>query len=132
MKQKFSQKWIASKQARKQRKYRAQAPLHLKQKMLAAHLSKDLRKKHGIRSIALREGDSIKVMRGHFKAKAGKIASLNLKKGTAYIEGIQRTRKDGTKVSVPLQSSNLLVTALVEDRKRFENLKVKSKSEEKK
>lgn len=132
MKQKFSNMWIASKQARKQRKYRIHAPLHIKHKMLAAHLSKELRKKYGIRSVVLRKEDSIKIMRGHFKGKTGKIASLNTKKGCVYIEGIQRTRKDGTKVSVPMQPSNLLLTSLVEDRKRFEKIKVKSGTMEKK
>jgi len=42
MKQKFSTTWKASKQPRKQRKYSANAPLHIKRKMLSANLSKTL------------------------------------------------------------------------------------------
>jgi large subunit ribosomal protein L24 len=125
MKKIFSNKWLASKQVRKQRKYRANAPIHIRHSILAAHLSKELRKKYGLRSIALRTGDSIKIMRGRFKGKTGKISALNTTKGVAYIEGIYRTRKDGTKVNVPTQTSNLLITALSEDKRRFEKLKIK-------
>ena len=47
MKQKFSTKWNSSRQPRKQRKYLANAPLHLKRVLLSANLSKDLRKRYG-------------------------------------------------------------------------------------
>ena len=44
MKSVFSKTWVRSKQPRKQRKYVANAPLHIKGKMVRAHLSKDLQK----------------------------------------------------------------------------------------
>ena len=50
MKRKFSKSWKSSKQPRKQRKYSANAPLHLKRKLLSVNLSKELRKKYGKRS----------------------------------------------------------------------------------
>jgi len=67
MKQKFSTTWKASKQPRKQRKYSANAPLHIKRKMLSANLSKPLREKHKIRNIEVRKGDKVIIMRGKFK-----------------------------------------------------------------
>ena len=62
MKQKFSTKWKSSKQPRKQRKYLANAPLHLKKKFISVNLSKELRKKHGKRNVSLRKGDIVKIM----------------------------------------------------------------------
>ncbi len=62
MKKKFSDKWKASKLPRKQRKYLANAPLHIKRKFLSANLSKELRKKHGKRSIPIRKGDTVRIM----------------------------------------------------------------------
>ena len=119
MKQKFSTKWKGSRKIRKQRKYRINAPLHLKHKALGAHLSKELRKKYAKRSVALRKGDTIKVMRGKFKKKQGKISAVNVKKGIVYVEGLQKTRKDGTKVNVPFKTSNLMIITLdIEDKKR--------------
>ena len=119
MKSKFSKNWIASKQARKQRKYRINAPLHLKYKMLASNLSKELRKKYGKRSMETRKDDRVKIMSGEFKKKEGKIIEVNLKRLKVYIEGIQRTKKDGSKISVPIDPSNLQIIEIKEDKKRF-------------
>jgi len=112
MKTKFSRSWKKSKQPRKQRKYRRNAPLHIKQKFVAAHFSKELRKKYKKRSINLRKGDSVKVTRGQFKNKTGEIEEVNLKKTLVYISGIEVVKKDGTKARYPIHPSNLLVTEL--------------------
>jgi len=56
MKKKFSNSWKASKQVRKQRKFRYNAPLHIKHKFLSAHLSKELMKKYGTRNIPVKKG----------------------------------------------------------------------------
>src|SRR3989344_6745275 len=100
MKKEFSTSWISSKQPRKQRKYRANAPLHTKHKFLSAHLSKSLREKYGKRSFPLRKGDEVLVMRGSFKKKKAKISEVDLKRLRVALEKIQRTKKDGTKVNV--------------------------------
>jgi len=110
MKTKFSSSWIRSKQPRKQRKYRYNAPLHIKQKFVSAHLSKDLREKYKRRSINLRKGDSVKVMRGQFRNKTGKIDEVNLKRTKVYVSGIEIAKRDGTKARYPLNPSNLVIT----------------------
>src|SRR3989338_5225888 len=112
MKTKFSSSWIKSKQPRKQRKYRHNAPLHIKQKFVSAHLSKELHKKYGKRSMNLRKGDSVKIMRGQFKNKTGKIEEVGLKKIRAYVSGIEFVKKDGTKSRYPIHPSNLMITEL--------------------
>ena len=119
MKKEFSKKWKASKLPRKQRKYLANAPLHIRHKMLSSNLSKDLRKKYGKRNFPLKKGDSIRIMRGEFKSKTGKIESVDMKKLRVTIEGIYRTKKDGTKVGVYFNPSNLQIKELnLEDKKR--------------
>ena len=127
MKQKFSTKWKASKQPRKQRKYLANAPLHLKRKMLGANLSKELRKEHKTRSIEVIKGDKVRIMRGKFRKKQGKVTEVKTKLLKVYVEGIQIKKTDGSKVNVPLKASNLQIIELnLEDKKRL-----KSKSKEK-
>lgn len=127
MKKKFSTKWKASKQPRKQRKYKANAPLHIKHRMMSVNLSKTLRTKHGKRNIPVRKGDSVKILRGEFKGKSGKIESINLKRSRAIIEGIFRSKKDGTKVSVYLAPSNLQIQELnLDDKKRKQSLERKN------
>ena len=79
MKKKFSTSWKSSKQPRKQRKYLAKAPLHIKKKFVSVNLSKELRKKHGKRNLSIRKDDVAKIKRGKFKGKQGKVLSVKLK-----------------------------------------------------
>jgi len=129
MKKQFSASWKGSKQARKQRKYAAEAPLHIRQKMLASHLSKELRQKYGKRSFSIRKGDTVKVMNGEFKKKTGKIAAVDLMKMKVTIEGLQISKKDGSKVNVYFATSNLMITELnLDDKERLNSLKRKNET----
>mgnify|MGYP002640041093 FL=1 len=120
MKKIFSKHWKSSKQPRKQRKYIAKAPLHIKKKQLSANLSKELRQKHKTRNIELKKGDKVKIMRGKYKGKSGKVNSVKTKVLKIYIEGIQIKKLDGSKVMVPLKPSNLQIIELnMEDKRRF-------------
>ena len=130
MKQKFSTKWKASKQPRKKRKYLANAPKHIKRKMISATLSKELRTKYG-RNIEIRKGDEVEIMRGTFKKKKGKISGISMKKMKASIEGIQRTKKDGSKVNVWIHASKLRIIGLNNDDKKRMKRKTEKMKEEK-
>ncbi len=132
MAKKFSTKWKSSKQPKKQRKYRYNAPLHIKQKFISAHLSKELREKYKTRALQLRKGDTVKIMVGQFKGKTGKVKKVDLKKAKVYIEGIEILKKDGTKADYPIDPSNLMITELnLEDKKRLKSIERKKKSKEK-
>ena len=120
----FSTHWKGSSKAKKQRKFRFNAPKHLKKKMLSSHLSKDLRKQYGKRSFELRKGDEVKIMRGSHRGKTGKVLELNTYNLKVYVENIQRSKKDGTKVNIPLDPSNLVLTSVnLDDKMRAESLK---------
>ncbi len=124
MKQAFSKSWRRSKSPRKQRKYEANAPLHLRRKFLSINLSRELRKKYGTRNVVVRTGDKVKVLRGKFKGKEGKVLRVDLKKIRVFVEGITRKKVDGTEVQVPLHPSNLQIVELnLEDEKRFKKSK---------
>lgn len=126
MKKDFSNKWVGSKQTRKQRKYRYNAPLHIRHKMMSSTLTKELRKKYGKRNFPIVKGDEIKIMVGEFFGKKGKIENVNLNKLKVGIAGIYRTKKDGSKVSVLFDPSNLMILDLnLNDKKRKEALERK-------
>ncbi|MAG11122.1 50S ribosomal protein L24 [Candidatus Pacearchaeota archaeon] len=133
MKQKFSTKWKASKQPRKQRKYLANAPLHIKRKLLSVNLSKELRKKYGKRNIIVAKGDVVKIMRGKFSKKQGKVTQTRTKMQKIYIEGIQRKKTDGSKVNIPIRPSNLQIAQLnLDDKKRIRKIEKKKMENTKK
>ena len=121
MKSHFSPQWKSSTQVRKQRKFRANAPLHTKHTFLSAHLSKPLQQKYGKRNLPLRKGDEVLVMRGSFRKKTAKIAAVNLKRSKVFLEGIQRAKRDGTKVNVPFSPHILQIQNLILDDKERTN-----------
>ncbi|ADL18634.1 50S ribosomal protein L24P [Acidilobus saccharovorans 345-15] len=103
---------MASQQPREQRKAFYNATLHLRHKLVSAHLSKELRDKLGIRSLPLRVGDKVIVIKGDHKGKSGKVAEVDLKGLWVKVEGITRKKADGTEILVKLRPWNLVITDL--------------------
>ncbi|MBI2143380.1 50S ribosomal protein L24 [Candidatus Woesearchaeota archaeon] len=119
----FSVAWKSSSRASKQRKYRANSPLHAKRNLLAAPLAPDLKARYGRRNLTVREGDTVKIMRGEFRGMTGKVGSVDVKNQTVHVDGAERIRKDGTKSFSPLRASRLMLTEIsVEDKKRAASL----------
>lgn len=115
----FSKDWKASKKPGKQRKYRYNAPLHIKKRMISVNLSKDLRKQHNKRNMPIHLKDKVKVVRGDFKGKQGTIKSVNLDTLKVRVNGVERTKRDGTKTFPKLDPSNLMIIELfLEDKMR--------------
>jgi len=123
MKKEFSVHWKESKKPRKKRKYIANAPLHIRRKLMAAHLSKELRKRYQRRSFPVRKGDTVKVMGGNFKNSVGKVSRVDLKNYVVYVENAQMNKRDGTKTFYPINPSNLLIQEFnLDDKTRVEAL----------
>ena len=119
----FSKSWKSSRQPRKQRKYRYNAPLHIKRKFLAAALSKDLRKKYGKRSIEVVKDDQVKIMNGQYKGKIGKIIKIFTKRTRVQVDEAYILKLDGNKSYYPIHPSNLMIISLnLKDKKRIKKL----------
>jgi len=124
----FSNSWKSSKKPNKQVKYRANAPLHIKRKFLAARLSKELTAKHNKRSATVRKGDTVKIVRGQYKGKTAKVDHTSVKQERIFIAGTERTKIDGTKSLYPIHPSNVVIQTLVledKNRKKIFDRKVK-------
>ncbi len=125
----FAKTWKGSTSPGKQRKFRYNAPLHVRQKLMGTHLSPELRKKYGLRSIQVKKGDKVKIMRGKFRKKEGKVDLVNIKLEKVYVNGIEQIKKEGAKIGIPLNPSNLMIMELdLKDRKRKSKLERNSKS----
>lgn len=112
-----------SSKPRKQRKFLFTAPLHLRRRFMSSHLSKELRGKYKRRSLPVRKGDEVEIMRGSFKDKKGKITRVDIKKYKVYVEGATRRRTTGVDVQVPIHPSNLKIINLnLEDKRRVKIL----------
>ncbi len=110
-----------STQPRKQRKFIYKAPLHIRHKLMSVTLSDELREQYGRRSLPVRKGDTIKVMRGDFKDHEGKVEKVDLKNYRVMIEGMSVQKPDGNKVYHPVHPSNIRILELdIEDDERNE------------
>jgi large subunit ribosomal protein L24 len=96
-------------QPRKQRKALYTAPLHIRRKLMSANLSKDLRADIGKRSLPIRVGDKVQVVRGDFKGHEGKVESIDAKRYKVTVEGVTLSKPDGNAVLLPIHPSNLMI-----------------------
>ena len=111
-----------SKQPRKQRKALYNAPAHARGKHLSASLSKDLRAKVGKRSLPIRTGDKVSVVRGDFKGHEGEVLSVDYTSYKVTIEDVTLSKPDGTATFLPVDPSNvMIIEADLKDDRRIKN-----------
>jgi len=94
---------------RTQRKFRAQAPLHIKQHFLHAHVSKELRASMKKRAVRIKKGDKVKILRGQFKGKEGNVVDVDLTKRKIRIGGMTHRKARGQEVLMPIDPSNVVI-----------------------
>lgn len=125
----FSKAWKKSKKPIKKRKYKRNAEYHLKSSFMSVNLSKELRAKYKTRNISIRKDDTVKVLRGSFKGKTGKVTGVDRKNYKIYVEGVDRNKQDGAKVLLAIDPSNCQAIDLnLNDKYRTEKLRGLSKN----
>ena len=129
---------VKSSKPGKQRKAQFNAPIHVKRKRIRARLQLDKPDERlaGLRSVTIRVGDTVRVVRGDFahggkrvggKRNAdplsGKVLSVDSNTGRLSIEGATATKSDNREEAVPVHASNVVVTKLDEtDKLRMQHL----------
>ena len=97
--------------------------LALRSKLMASHLSGDLRKTHHTRSVRIVSGDSVTVLRGEYRSVNGRVDKVEPSRGVT-IGGIKMEKPAGEKLDIYIHPSNLLVTALnLDDKRRAAKMK---------
>jgi large subunit ribosomal protein L24 len=117
---------------RKQRKKIYQAPDHIRYKLFAAPLSPELRVSHGVKTLPVRSGDSVRIMRGDQKGFEGRITDVDRRKYRVYVEGLTREKVDGTSIFVPMHPSKVMITRLNLDDKWRKKILERKKAAHKK
>ncbi len=103
---------MTSTRPRTQRKRLYNASTQEQHRKLGVHVDPSLASKSKLdlpRSLPVREGDVVRIMRGSFRGKEGKIVSVDSKRGTAVVEGITIEKVDEKKVPRPIHASNLMI-----------------------
>lgn len=113
------------------RRRRYNAPNHIKRKFLSAPLSPSLRVEYGTRSLPVIVDDTVSITKGDRKLSEGKVLRVNTAESKVYIEGVTRTRQDGSTVQIPVRAENVIITRLnLNDKWRRDILERKSFSAE--
>jgi len=114
---------------RKQRKNHFAAPSSIRRVIMSSPLSKELRQKHGIRSLPVRRDDEVQIVRGIFKAREGKVIKVYRKKFVIHIERITKEKLNGQTYHIGIHPSKVVITKLHQDkdRKRLIDRKVSHK-----
>ncbi|NHX35864.1 MULTISPECIES: 50S ribosomal protein L24 [Halolamina] len=112
-----------TRQPRKQRNKKRDAPLHEKQKQVRATLTADLREEYGQRNVRVNAGDTVEVLRGDHAGEEGEVLKVDLREEIIHVEEVTVEKTDGEEVPRPLDASNVRVTELdLEDEVRQERL----------
>lgn len=95
-------------------------PLHKRKNRLHVHLSKELRGSLKIkkRSLLLRKGDRVKIMRGPESGKEAKVMRVNTQRRKVFLEGIIVKNTRAKEVAFPIEPSNLLIVGIEKTKER--------------
>ena len=108
----------SSKSPRKQRRRIYKSPLHTRKRLLKCQLDEFLREDYGLRSLVVKKGDLVRIMRGQFRDTEGKVVRVDYSNVRVYVESGTTTKADGKEVQIPLHPSNLKITQLELDDER--------------
>ena len=108
------------------RKQQKNAPIHIKRRYISAPLSPSLKSQYGARTMTVIENDTVTITKGDRKLAEGKILRVNTNDCKVYIEGVTRTRLDGSTVQITVRAENVMITKLnLDDKRRKINLERK-------
>ena len=74
------------------------------------------------------KGDKVKVLRGNYKGKEGKVVEVYRKKWVIHIEGITREKVNGSSAKVGIDASKVEITELKLNKDRKDILERKSQA----
>jgi large subunit ribosomal protein L24 len=84
---------------------------------MAAPLSPELISSQGVKTLPVRKGDAVRVMRGDHTGFEGKVSRVDLKRYRIFLEGLTREKVDGTNIFVSVHPSKVMIKNLKLDDK---------------
>ncbi len=122
-----------SKDPSKQRKMLFNAPAHIRHRMMAAPLSSELQASRGAKTLPVRKGDTVRILRGDNKGFEGKVSRVDLKAYRIYMEGLTREKVDGTNIFLAVHPSKVQIRNLnLDDKWRKDTILGRKQAPEKK
>ena len=107
---------------RVQRKYALGAPSSVKRKLMSCHLAKTLRDQYKLRSLPIKRGDEVKILKGKSKGKSGKVVQVYRKRNCIYVDKVQREKQNGQTVFLPIKPYYCVVEKLLINKDRSKTI----------
>ncbi len=99
---------------------------------MAAPLSAELAASRGAKTLPVRRGDTVRILRGDSKGFEGKVSRVDLKAYRIYMEGLTREKVDGTNIFLAVHPSKVQIRNLnLDDKYRKDILERKVAPEKK-
>ncbi|KAM0791446.1 60S ribosomal protein L26B [Microbotryomycetes sp. NB124-2] len=118
-----------SRSARKAHKAHFDAPSSVRRKIMSSSLDKALREEYNTRSVPIRKDDEVKIVRGSYKGREGKVVQVYRKKWVIHVERVAREKGSGATVPIGVSPSNVVITKLKLDKDRKALLARKDRSQ---
>lgn len=78
----------------------------------SAMLSKELVNEYKVRSMQVRKGDTVQILRGDFKGVEGEVTKVDSREAVINVEGATREKSDGTVVFASIHPSKVAIKKL--------------------
>ena len=99
-------------QPRKQRKALFTADTFERHKRMAVPLSRELRTRYGRRQIAVRKGDTVRILSGSYRGREERVARVDLRAYSVTLDNVTGKTADAKLKPLPIRPSHLLLTRL--------------------
>ena len=87
-------------------------------KSFSRSLTKTLRDEHKLRALPIKRGDEVKILKGKWKGKKGKVVQVYRRRSVIYVDKITREKQNGQSVFCPLKPSYCVIEKLLENKDR--------------
>lgn len=85
---------------------------------MSSALAKDLRTKYNARSLPVRKDDEVRIVRGKYKGREGKVTQVYRKKWVIHVDRVQRDKSNGASAPIGIHPSNVVILSLKLDKDR--------------
>lgn len=85
---------------------------------MSSALSRELRAKYNARSIPVRKDDEVRIVRGKYKGREGKVVQVYRKKWVIHVDRVSRDKSNGASAPIGIHPSNVVITSLKLDKDR--------------
>ncbi|KAJ7234676.1 translation protein SH3-like domain-containing protein, partial [Mycena rebaudengoi] len=91
----------------------------IRRKIITSALAKELRTKYNTRSLPIRKDDEVRIVRGRYKGREGKVTQVYRKKWVIHVDRVQRNKLNGATAPIGVHPSNVGITTIKLDKDRF-------------